>query len=87
MKSVEYVVTQTDPKLIAEAFQALNRLALDANAVIIVHRGEEANNVLRLMALMRMGIKCGDHITVTVECDEAEDRVARLVELWLELCL
>ena len=49
----------------------------------MVHRGEKSANVLRLMALMGLGVKCGDTIRVTIE-GEDEETVAPLVEAFFK---
>ena len=42
-----------------------------ASTVTIV-KGEKSVNALKLMALMGMGIKCGDTVTVRVEGEDEE---------------
>lgn len=41
-------------------------------STVTITKGDKSVNALKLMALMGMGIKCGDSVTVTVEgSDEA----------------
>lgn len=45
-------------------------------STVTVTKGDKSVNALKLMALMGMGIKCGDTVTVTVEGSD-EDTTAR----------
>ena len=47
-------------------------------STVTVIKGDKSSNALKLMALMGMGVKCGDTVTVTVE-GEDEDFVRRAV--------
>ena len=38
-------------------------------STVTVTKGDKSVNALKLMALMGMGIKCGDTVTVTVEAE------------------
>ena len=78
MKSFEYVITEP-VGLHARPAGMLNKEARKFKSAIVVHRGEKSANVLRLMALMGLGVKCGDTIRVTIE-GEDEETVAPLVE-------
>ena len=57
----------------------LNKEARKYKSAILVHRGAKSANVLRLMALMQLGVKCGETVKVTIE-GEDEDVVAPLIE-------
>lgn len=46
-------------------------------------RGDKSVNALKLMALMGMGIKCGDTVTVTVEGSD-EDTTAPALKQFFE---
>ncbi len=49
--------------------------ALDSN--VTISKGDKSSAATRLMALMGMGIKCGDTVTVTIEGgDEAASEKA-----------
>ena len=82
MKSVEYVITEP-VGLHARPAGMLNKEARKFKSAIVVHRGEKSANVLRLMALMGLGVKCGDTIKVTIE-GEDEETVAPLVEAFFK---
>ena len=71
MKSFEYTIT--DPVGIhARPAGVLVQEIKKYASTVTVKKGEKAVNALKLMALMGMGIKQGDTITVEVEgADEA----------------
>ena len=48
-------------------------------STVTVIKGDKSSNALKLMALMGMGVKCGDTVTVTVE-GEDEDTAAFVIE-------
>ena len=82
MKSFEYVITEP-VGLHARPAGMLNKEARKFKSAIVVHRGEKSANVLRLMALMGLGVKCGDTIRVTIE-GEDEETVAPMVEAFFK---
>jgi len=41
-------------------------------SAVTVIKGDKSCNALKLMALMGMGVKCGDTVTVTVEGEDEE---------------
>ena len=57
----------------------LSREAKKYKSAICVIKDGKSANVLRLMALMSLGVKCGETVTVTIE-GEDEETVAPLVE-------
>ncbi len=66
MKSFEYTVK--DPIGIhARPAGQLSREGKKYQSVITVTKNGKSANVLRLMALMGLGVKCGETVTVTVE--------------------
>ena len=52
-------------------------------STVTVIKGDKSNNALKLMALMGMGVKCGDTVTVTVE-GEDEDTAAPALEAFFK---
>ena len=52
-------------------------------STVTVTKGDKSVNALKLMALMGMGIKCGDTVTVTVEGSD-EDTTAPALKQFLE---
>ena len=52
-------------------------------STVTVTKGDKSVNALKLMALMGMGIKCGDTVTVTVEGSD-EDTTAPTLKQFFE---
>ena len=50
-----------------------------AGSAVTITKGEKSVNALKLMALMQMGIKCGDTVRVDVEGGD-EEAVATAIE-------
>jgi phosphocarrier protein len=78
MKSFEYTVTEP-VGIHARPAGMLSREAKKYKSTICVIKDGKSANVLRLMALMSLGVKCGETVTVTIE-GEDEETVAPLVE-------
>ena len=78
MKSFEYVITEP-VGIHARPAGMLNKEAKKCKSAILVHRGEKSANVLRVMAMMQLGVKCGETVKVTIE-GEDEDVVAPIIE-------
>ncbi len=57
----------------------LTKEAKKFKSTIMLAKGEKEVNVLKLMALMGLGVKCGDTVTVTIE-GEDEDTCAPMIE-------
>ena len=82
MKSFEYTIT--DPVGIhARPAGILVREVKKYASTVTVIKGGKSVNALKLMALMGMGIKQGDTITVNVE-GENEEAVAAAIETYLK---
>lgn len=78
MKRFAYTIT--DPVGIhARPAGMLNREAQKYKSAITIIKGEKSANVLRLMAVMGLGVKCGDTVTVTIE-GEDEQTAAPMIE-------
>ena len=78
MKSFEYVI-QEPVGIHARPAGMLNKEAKKYKSTILIHKGEKSANVLRLMALMQLGVKYGETVKVTIE-GEDEDTVAPIIE-------
>ena len=78
MKTFEYTVTEP-VGIHARPAGMLSREAKKYKSAICVTKDGKTANVLRLMALMSLGVKCGETVTVTIE-GEDEATVAPLVE-------
>ena len=57
----------------------LTKEAKKYSSTITLKKGDKEVNVLKLMALMGLGVKCGDTVTVTIE-GEDEDTCAPMIE-------
>ena len=78
MKSFEYVITEP-VGIHARPAGLLNKEAKKYQSVITIHTAAKSANVLRLMAVMQLGVKCGETVKVTIE-GEDEDVVAPIIE-------
>ena len=78
MKSFDYVITDPVGIHARPAGILVKELKKYASAVTI-KKGEKAVNCAKLMALMGMGIKQGDTVTVTIEGAD-EDAAAAAIE-------
>ena len=71
MKSFEYTVK--DPVGIhARPAGMLSREGKKYKSAICVVKNGKSANILRLMALMSLGVKCGETVTVTVEGEDED---------------
>ena len=52
-------------------------------SAVTISKGDKSVNALKLMALMQMGIKCGDTVKVTVEGGD-EEAVAAAIEAFFK---
>ena len=78
MKSFEYVIT--DPVGIhARPAGILVKEIKKYASTVTIAKGEKSVNALKLMALMGMGIKQGDTVTVSIEGPD-EDTAAATIE-------
>ena len=77
----QFIYTITDPVGIhaRPAGSLVKEVKSFAGTTVTITKGEKSVNATKLMALMGMGIKQGDTVTVTVE-GENEDSVAATLE-------
>ncbi len=81
MKSFEYTVT--DPVGIhARPAGMLSREGKKYKSAICVVKNGKSANILRLMALMSLGVKCGETVTVTVEGEDEDVAFAGIQEFF-----
>ena len=78
MRSFTYCI-QDDLGIHARTAGQLAMLAGDCKSTVVIDNGSKRENVKRLMAVMGMGVKKGQTVTVIVE-GEDEDTVAVLIE-------
>jgi phosphocarrier protein len=79
MKSFEYVITDPVGIHARPAGILVKEVKNYKDSVITLAKGEKSVNLLKLMALMQMGIKQGDKVTVSVEGGD-EDAVCAKIE-------
>ena len=72
MKSFDYVITDPVGIHARPAGILVKEVKNYKDSVITLTKGEKSVNLLKLMALMQMGIKQGDKVTVTVEGGDEE---------------
>lgn len=78
MKQFDYTI-QDAMGIHARPAGLLSKEARKYKSAIVVVKGDKEANVLRLMALMQLGVKCGETVTVKVE-GEDEDVCAAAME-------
>ena len=83
MKTFEYTVTDPIGIHARPAGLLVKELKKFEGTTITVTKGEKSVNALKLMALMGMGIKQGDTVTVSIE-GENETEVAAAVEAFFK---
>ena len=74
MKSFEYTITD-QVGIHARPAGILVKEAKQYNSKIVVKMGDKAAEATKLMALMGMGVKKGDTVTVEVEGDDEDTAV------------
>ncbi len=72
MKTFEYTI-KDEIGIHARPAGMLAKKAKEFQSEIIVSKGDKFVNATKLMALMGMGIKCGDTVTVTISGSDEED--------------
>ena len=82
MKSFDYVITDPVGIHARPAGILVKEVKNYKDSVITLAKGEKSVNLLKLMALMQMGIKQGDKVTVTVEGGDEEAVAAKIEEFF-----
>ena len=78
MQKFEYTI-QEALGIHARPAGMLTKEAKKYQSTITLTKGEKSVNVLKLMALMGLGVKCGETVTVEIE-GEDEDIAAPVIE-------
>ena len=79
MKTFEYTITE-EVGIHARPAGMLSREGKKfKSAITVTNKDGKSANILRLMALMGLGVKCGETVTVTIE-GEDEDVCAPVIE-------
>ena len=82
MKSFDYVITD-EVGIHARPAGILVKEAKKFASKITVKKGEKAAEATKLMALMGLGVKQGDTVTIEVEGDD-EDTVVEAIQKFFE---
>ena len=82
MKSFDYVITDPVGIHARPAGILVKEVKNYKDSVITLAKGEKSVNLLKLMALMQMGIKQGDKVTVSVEGGDEEAVCAKIEEFF-----
>lgn len=81
----QFIYTITDPVGIhARPAGLLAKAGKNYQSVINLQKGEKSANVTRLMAVMGLGVKCGDTVTVTAEGADEETAIAEMETFFKE---
>ncbi len=81
----QFTYTITDPVGIhARPAGLLAKAGKNYQSVINLQKGEKSANVTRLMAVMGLGVKCGDTVTVTAEGADEETAIAEMETFFKE---
>ena len=67
MKSFDYVITDPVGIHARPAGILVKEIKKFAGSTVTISKGEKSVNALKLMALMQMGIKQGDTVTVSID--------------------
>jgi len=82
MKSFNYVITDPVGIHARPAGILVKEVKNYKDSTITLTKGEKSVNLLKLMALMQMGIKQGDKVTVSVEGGDEEAVCAKIEEFF-----
>ena len=83
MKTFEYTITDPVGIHARPAGLLVKEIKSFAGSAVTITKGEKSVNALKLMALMQMGIKQGETITVSVEGGD-EAATAAAIEAFLK---
>ncbi|MBO4872330.1 MAG: HPr family phosphocarrier protein [Lachnospiraceae bacterium] len=83
MKSFEYTITDPVGIHARPAGLLVKEIKNFIGTTVTITKGEKSVNALKLMALMQMGIKKGDTVTVQVE-GANEESAAAAIEAFLK---
>lgn len=62
----------------------LAKAAKELDSKIVIQKGEQSADATRLMAVMAMGIKCGENIVINIEGGDEEKSLAALKSFFEE---
>lgn len=83
MKSFNYTI-KDEIGIHARPAGLLVKAAKGFTSEITIEKDGKSTSALKLMAIMGMGVKCGDTVTVTCEGDDEEAAVKAMEEFFSE---
>lgn len=83
MKSFTYVITD-EVGIHARPAGVLAKEAKNYASKVTLTRGDKSAEATKLMALMAMGVKCGEEVTVTVEGEDEDTAVVAIEKFFQE---
>lgn len=81
MKTFEYVITVPGGLDVKPAGQ-LNRAIREYKSDIVIQKGEKSAKLKMLLAVMQLGIRCGETVKVTVEGEDEAVAASALEEFF-----
>ena len=82
MKSFNYTITDPVGIHARPAGILVKEIKNYTGTTVTVTKGDKSVNALKLMALMGMGIKQGDTVTVSIEGENEEEVAAKIEEFF-----
>ena len=82
MKSFNYTITDPVGIHARPAGILVKEIKNYVGTTVTVTKGDKSVNALKLMALMGMGIKQGDAVTVSIEGENEEEVAAKIEEFF-----
>ena len=82
MKTFTYTVTDPVGIHARPAGILVREIKNYADTTVTITKGDKSVNALKLMALMAMGIKQGDTVTVSIEGENEEEVAAKIEEFF-----
>ncbi len=83
MKEFDYTI-RDEIGIHARPAGVLSKLAKSFDSKITLSKGGNTVDACKLIALMGMGIKCGDTVTVTAEGTDEDDAIEKLKKFMTE---
>lgn len=77
MKQFEYTI-KDELGIHARPAGLLAKKAKEFESVITIHKGEKAVNATKIMALMSLGVKCGDNVSITAEGPDEQTAIVQM---------
>lgn len=83
MKTFEYTIKDS-LGIHARPAGLLVKLAKSVNSTITITKGEKTVDISKMIALMGLGVKCGDHVVLNIEGEDEEAAFAEVEKFMTE---